>query len=103
MKYYRDASGQIYAYEIDGSQDHLIGDKEPITEEDVTLATSAQLGVAEIVRGTRNSLLSSSDWTQLNDAPVDQVAWAAYRSALRDITDQSGFPHTVVWPTEPEV
>jgi len=103
MKYYRDASGQIYAYELDGSQDHLIGDKAPVTEEEVTLATtSAQLGVEDVVRGLRDSLLISSDWTQVMDAPVDQVAWATYRSLLRAVPQQSGFPHDITWPTKPE-
>ena len=32
-----------------------------------------------------------------------QAAWAAYRTALLDITDQTGFPNNVVWPTKPEV
>lgn len=30
-----------------------------------------------------------------------QNAWAAYRRALLDITDQAGFPHSVTWPTKP--
>ena len=54
------------------------------------------------VRNRRDSLLSSSDWTQVADAPVDQTAWAAYRQALRDIPQQAGFPYTVTWPSEPE-
>ena len=32
-----------------------------------------------------------------------QQAWADYRQALLDITQQSGFPQDVVWPTKPEV
>jgi hypothetical protein len=32
MKYYKNINNEIYAYESDGSQDHLIGDKTPITE-----------------------------------------------------------------------
>ena len=35
MKYYLDIDGKIYGYELDGSQDHLIGDKTPITREEV--------------------------------------------------------------------
>lgn len=31
----------------------------------------------------------------------EQNAWAAYRTALLDITDQAGFPHNVTWPTKP--
>lgn len=52
-------------------------------------------------RELRGELLSACDWTQLQDAPVDKEAWAAYRQALRDITDQPGFPHDVSWPKEP--
>jgi hypothetical protein len=53
------------------------------------------------VRNKRNELLSSSDWTQVLDAPVDRTTWANYRQALRDITDQAGFPFSVVWPSQP--
>ena len=50
----------------------------------------------------RNSLLTQSDWSQLPDAPVNQAAWAAYRSLLRDVPQQSGFPADITWPTKPE-
>lgn len=53
------------------------------------------------VRGYRNFLLKSTDYTQLADAPGDTTAWATYRQALRDIPAQDGFPFTVTWPTEP--
>lgn len=53
------------------------------------------------VRTDRNLLLAQSDWTQLDDADVDRAAWAEYRQALRDITDQAGFPHEVDWPAKP--
>jgi hypothetical protein len=56
---------------------------------------------ADQVRGERNSLILESDWTQLPDAPVDKAAWATYRQALRDLTDQAGFPFSVVWPSQP--
>lgn len=32
MKHYKDSNNVIYAYELDGSQDYLIGDKTPITD-----------------------------------------------------------------------
>jgi hypothetical protein len=54
------------------------------------------------VRAERNDKLKDSDWTQVNDAPVDKEAWATYRQALRDVTGQEGFPWTIVWPTQPE-
>lgn len=66
----------------------------PPSEEEVTLTLTNE------VRALRNALLSASDWTQVADAPVDQAAWATYRQALRDITSQEGFPHSVVWPTK---
>ena len=53
------------------------------------------------VRNYRNQLLFSCDWTQLPDAPVDQTAWAAYRQALRDVTEQPNFPWDVEWPLQP--
>ena len=31
-----------------------------------------------------------------------QAEWSAYRTALLDITDQSGFPTDIKWPTKPE-
>jgi len=64
--------------------------------------TRLEQSVAERnVRARRDGLLSDSDWTQVADAPVDQAAWAVYRQALRDITDQEGFPYSVNWPTAP--
>lgn len=53
------------------------------------------------IRSRRNQLLAECDWTQLSDAPVDSLAWANYRQALRDISTQPGFPWSVNWPTQP--
>jgi len=57
--------------------------------------------VAPVVREKRDALLSSTDWWGLSDHTMtaDQTA---YRQALRDITDQSGFPNDISWPTKPE-
>jgi hypothetical protein len=55
----------------------------------------------EQIKLWRNAQLARTDWTQLPDAPVDKVAWATYRQQLRDITNQSGFPWNLVWPTQP--
>jgi hypothetical protein len=52
-------------------------------------------------RAERDSLLIASDWTQVADAPVDPAVWVTYRQALRDITDQGGFPDNITWPTKP--
>ena len=56
---------------------------------------------ASAVRADRNKRLSDSDWTQVSDSPVDKVAWATYRQALRDISAQTGFPWDIAWPEKP--
>jgi len=55
----------------------------------------------EAVREQRNTKLAETDWTQLTDAPVNSAAWGTYRQSLRDVTDQSGFPWEITWPTAP--
>lgn len=55
------------------------------------------------VRQFRNELLSLCDWRVLPDATGDKDAWAVYRQALRDITNQDGFPNDVKWPKQPSV
>lgn len=60
---------------------------------------------ANQVRLDREPLLSTCDWTQLSDAPLtaEQVQiWRDYRQALRDVSEQPGFPWTIIWPTRPE-
>jgi hypothetical protein len=55
-----------------------------------------------LIKAQRNQLLLKTDWTQLPDVPLDtKEIWAEYRQALRDVTDQPTFPHSVVWPTTP--
>jgi hypothetical protein len=71
----------------------------PYTAEEIAAAVES---TSNSVRSIRNSLLAESDWTQVADATADKVAWAAYRQALRDITTQASFPHSVNWPTKPE-
>jgi len=56
---------------------------------------------ATLIRNHRNKMLSDTDWTQVDDAPVDKTQWAAYRQELRDISTQLGFPWEVNWPTYP--
>jgi len=56
-----------------------------------------------IARLQRDQLLAATDWTQAKDIP-DAVSskYAAYRQALRDVPQQSGFPQNIVWPVKPE-
>jgi len=55
-------------------------------------------------REHRNQLLSSTDWTQLPDAPTDKTEWTTYRQALRDLTDNVNWPNLseADWPVPPE-
>jgi len=79
---------------------------EPIVESDASeyeISQRVEAKWAEI-RSNRDSLLKSSDWTQLPDVALtaeDQRDWAVYRQQLRDITDQTD-PFEVWWPGEPE-
>ena len=74
------------------------------TQEELDAEAAAQ------VRSQRDSILASevdpivSNPLRWADMTTDQQnAWSQYRTDLLNITDQSGFPHNVTWPTEPEV
>lgn len=60
----------------------------------------------EAIRTQRDEFLKSTDWIVIKHVdigkPVPQE-WSEYRQALRDITEQVGFPDNVDWPTEPTV
>jgi hypothetical protein len=56
---------------------------------------------ATSVRNSRTEKLKDSDWTQLADSTADKAAWATYRTALRDVPAQAGFPWTIDWPVAP--
>lgn len=48
MKLYKDSENKIWAYELDGSQDHLIGDKQAITKAEA------------------DSIIAQQEWEQFN-------------------------------------
>ena len=56
------------------------------------------------IRSKRDEDLQQTDWIVIKsyergeNIPAD---WELYRQALRDVTDQSGFPYSVTWPTKP--
>lgn len=72
-----------------------------VKDMDAEAQTALNTTQAEAVRKQRNDKLAACDWTQVEDAPVDKAAWATYRTALRNITAQVGFPWTIEWPTQP--
>lgn len=57
-----------------------------------------------LVRGQRDTLLQSCDWTQLPDVPLtadEKQEWVVYRQQLRDVTNQPD-PFNIVWPVPPD-
>ena len=56
------------------------------------------------IRSRRDELLQETDWIVIKSYERGQnipAEWELYRQALRDITEQAGFPYSVVWPTKP--
>ena len=53
------------------------------------------------IRLWRNRELNLSDWTQVEDAPVNKETWAQYRQALRDLPAQGGDAENAVIPSRP--
>lgn len=51
-------------------------------------------------RSKRDALLAETDWWALSDHTMTQEQ-TDYRSDLRDVPQQAGFPFSVVWPTKP--
>lgn len=117
FKHYVDSNGMLYGFNSDGSQDALI--LEGLTKiEESTVETIRQqitdknhanyiagLSVDELAKiaiSQRNTLLTSSDYTQVPDSPIkNKEAWATYRQELRDITTQTGYPTNIIWPIAP--
>lgn len=73
----------------------------PATPEEIA---ERVLQKASEVRADRNQRLVESDWTQLQDSPLNadaKLAWQLYRETLRMIPQQAGFPWEVQWPPKP--
>ena len=51
-------------------------------------------------RNERNRLIAETDWWATADRTMT-AEQTAYRQALRDITNQEGFPNNITWPQEP--
>lgn len=61
--------------------------------------------VAAQMRAERDRKITKTDYYMMSDYPIskenlDEVK--AYRQALRDITEQTGFPKDVIWPDVPK-
>jgi len=72
------------------------------TQEEIDDATEAE---ATRVRKQRDSLLADTDWRVIRATETGtamETEWADYRQALRDLTQQTGFPSNVEWPVSPD-
>jgi hypothetical protein len=100
MKYYIVKDGLVTTTFITNSIDSVTVDENEGTviseEEYVESAKQKEINV----RLKRDSLLSQTDWMASQDRVMSQEE-KDYRQALRDITDQEGFPESVEWPTKP--
>ncbi len=60
---------------------------------------------AELQWQKAKDLLRESDWAVLPDVPMlneTRQKWIAYRSELREVRSQKGFPENITWPIKPE-
>lgn len=55
--------------------------------------------LANTVRAKRDALLRECDYMAMPDYPSPPNGLLGYRQALRDITEQPGFPHSIQWPS----
>ncbi len=56
------------------------------------------------LRNQRNYLLSSTDWTQIQDnklSDTKKTEWQTYRQSLRDLPANTSDYKNPVWPTQP--
>lgn len=88
-----DRDHPVIMEEIDGESIEIVGEARNALLD--KWAEDALARAWDTLRRDRDALLSASDWTQLNDAPVDTRAWAEYRKTLRDL------PIAVEDPTQP--
>ena len=68
--------------------------------EEQAWADGANDRAAEQVREERDIKLSETDWMASSDLTMSSE-WVSYRSSLRDVPAQEGFPNTITWPTKP--
>jgi hypothetical protein len=91
---------------VDMFQDYT--DDEGVThtkaDQEATYQADLDAKAAESVRTQRDAKLAESDWMVIKSAETGialAAEWATYRQALRDITQQDGFPNEIDWPAEP--
>ena len=88
MKYFKDENNQVYAYEPDGSQDHHIGNKLPITKDEVDIIVAQnQQAVFDSHDYYRKRIYTYPEPGEFLDAWVkqDEAALEEYRRRCLEI------------------
>ena len=79
----------------------LDGVERTVTQEEEDALSYNPPATESQIRQERDQLIAATDWWATSDRTMT-AEQTAYRQALRDITDQSGFPTDITWPTKPE-
>lgn len=76
-----------------------------ITDNTVKIISKSDEDIWFEIRNKRNTLLRESDWTQMNDSPLNtekKNEWLNYRNNLRNLPQTFINPDEVIWPDVPE-
>jgi hypothetical protein len=98
------ASGTLVSYQPPAPADTALVTYSWDAETLRWVGTPTEAAIGTGVRARRDALLTSCDWTQVADSPLDaatKAAWMAYRALLRAVPEQPGFPSSVTWPVAP--
>lgn len=101
-------AGEGYVEGSYATDNYIIVDGEPVEKEASVISEQNKKQAQIDLTAQRNSLLQSSDWTQVVDNPLTEakkLEWQTYRQALRDLptayTDIESLAE-VIFPKEPE-
>lgn len=122
MKYFLSETGEVFAFEDDGSQDAFISSAlVPLSDEELAAIREKQAqdqapsheDIAKLVGAKRDELLSVAalriaplqyavDLDEATPAETSSLKqWKQYSLAVNRVTRQEGYPETVEWPEQP--
>ena len=88
-------------HNINGQSVQFTAEEETARDaEEQVWADGANDRAAAQVREERDIKLAETDWMASSDLTMSSE-WTSYRSSLRDVPSQAGFPNTITWPTKP--
>lgn len=113
MKYYLASDGAVWAFELDGSQNHLIGaDMQPMTDDEIDKhlnppPTYEQLAYVESEWRATQMPIARENVIAIEfgdeSIPGTAVDWKAYWLALRSWVDGAeGYPDSANRPVSPK-